>query len=596
MKTIKRDTVERKQRWEIGKYKKEYISFAVLTVLVSLLLVYVFRLWNMDINVPIAYAGGDDMGLLANAKSLIEQPWNLTADRLGAPYVASYYDFTSSVMHNVDIFTLKIFAMLTRDVGMAVNLEFFSIFFFCAYCSYFVMRELKITNVVAICGSVVFAFSPFIIIRGINHIVLSVCYFIPLSILLCLWIYERDDIFVFNRDFFRNKRNWIAIISIILIANNGIVYYPFFTCYLLGVTAVSKLIKTGKLSYVVKAFSMIIGIGIFIGVALIPIIIHILTNGSNADAVVRGGVAESELYGLKIIQLFLPVNSHGINLIQKVMDSYNNNSLTINENVSSYIGIMGCIGFIILIGFVFVRKRSQFCQRMAFLAELNLGLVLLGTVGGFGTIVSLLITDKIRGYNRISIFIGYVCILAFCLAANQLYFKLRNNYKKVFLVFLSLFSIIVVWEQRPSICVPDYDQNYANYMLDDQFVKQIENSVDEGSMIYQLPYHKYPESGPQNNMQDYHLFIGYIHSDTLKWSYGSMKGTEYDEWNENVSKMDYPEMVSYLQSNDFKGIYIDRRAYSQSELEELETELTQIIGAEPIISGNDNLSFFKFTE
>lgn len=594
MKKTENTGVATKHAWNLGKYKNEYISIAILTAVVTLLIIYLLKIWNMDINVPVAYAGGDDMSLIANAKAMTEQAWNLTADRLGAPYITNYYDFTSSVMHNFDLFTLKIFAMVTGDAGVATNLEFFSVFFICAWCSYFTMREMKIKHAISVCGSAVFAFSPYILMRGVGHFVLTTCYFIPFSILLCVWIFERDDIFAWNKDFFKNKRNWLAILFLCLVANNGIVYYPFFTCYLLGVTAVSKLIKTGKLRYVGKAFAMIGGICVFIGIALIPVAIHILQNGSNAEAIARGGVGESELYGLKIIQLFIPVNGHGVPLIQHVIDLYRNYSLYVNENITSYIGIMGAIGFVILLAFVFVRKRSAFCERMAFLAELNLGLVLLGTVGGFGTIFSFVITDKIRGYNRISIFIGYVCILGFCVAVDGLYKKYYDKMKMWFIPVLCVFSLFVVWEQNPAGYEPAYDMNYANYMIDDQFVKEIESSVEKNSMIYQLPYHKYPEAGPVEKMQDYHLFIGYIHSETLRWSYGTMKGTQEDVWNENVSQMSYPDMVQYLKENGFKGIYIDRRAYTETQIKELETTLGELTGSQRMISQNDNLSFFKF--
>ncbi|MEC4630442.1 hypothetical protein VSS86_22200, partial [Bacillus safensis] len=51
-----------------------------------------------------------------------------------------------------------------------------------------------------------------------------------------------------------------------------------------------------------------------------------------------------------------------------------------------------------------------------------------------------------------------------------------------------------------------YKAIQAEYASDDKLVSYIESSVDEGSMIYQLPYHKYPEGESQNDMWDYHLF------------------------------------------------------------------------------------------
>ena len=47
-------------------------------------------------------------------------------------------------------------------------------------------------------------------------------------------------------------------------------------------------------------------------------------------------------------------------------------------------------------------------------------------------------------------------------------------------------------------------------------------------------------------MWDYHLYVGFVHSDTLRWSYGSIKGREEDKWNKNVSEMNYGDMVRCL--------------------------------------------------
>lgn len=573
------------------KNKYEYISVGIILVALTALLTYLLGLWNMDINIPLAYHGGDDMSLITNAKTMTEQGWNLTVDRLGAPFNASYYDFSSSVMHNVDLVILKIFAMITGSAGAATNLTYLSVFYMCAIISYFVMRELKLSHWVSICGSLVFACSPFIFMRGLGHFVLTTCYFIPLSVLLCVWIMERDDVFAFNKNFFKNPRNWLAILFTILIANNGIVYYPYFTCFMLVVTAISKWIKTKQFKHVLRALGMIGSICVFIVIAFMPVAIHILTKGYNSAAILRGGFGESEMYGLKIIQLFLPVNSHDVPIIQNMINLYKDYSPFVNENITSYIGLFGIAGFILLLGFVFVQKRNKLCDRLSFLSELNLGLVLLGTTGGFGTMVAFFFTDKIRGYNRISIFIAYVCILGFCIAIDALY---KKHKKTLFVVLGAIVSLFVIWEQFPDGYRPDYETLEALYTSDAEFVAQIEDMVEEGAMIYQLPYHEYPEANSVNNMEDYHLYIGYIHSDTLHWSYGSMKGTKEDEWNQNVSKMSNVQMVQYLKDNDFKGIYIDRRAYLDEELNSLESDLQKITGEQIIISENKALSFIKF--
>lgn len=577
----------------------EYVSVVAVIGLIFLALFTGYKLWNMDISIPLKYDGGDDISAAVNAKMLLQQNWALSTDRLGTPIGADFFDFSANLMHNTGLLVMKFFVILSGNAFTALNLTFLSIFFMTGLISYFVMRELKISNWISVLASATFGVSPFMLMRGIEHIVLTECYFLPLSVLLCVWIYERDDVFAFDKTFFKNPRNYLAIFFMFLIANNGIAYYPFFTCFMLVVTAISKLAKTGKFRYVFKAMLATASICVFVVLSMLPGLIYSWTNGANPAAIVRGGFAESELYGLKIIQLFIPVSNHGSSLLDKLITNYNENTWFLNENMTSYIGLLGIVGFIVLMIVLFIKKDSKVKERLGFLSELNIMLVLLGTTSGFGTIFSLLISDKIRGYNRISILISYVCILSAAIALDALYKRYKDDAAKkvkkyAVVVIGGLFGLLCVFETFPDGYVPEYDITKANFTSDKEFVERIESEVPEASMIYQLPYHEYPEGGEVNNMADYHLFIGFIHSEKLKWSYGSIKGRESDVWNYDMSQLDTETMVDALKASGFAGIYVDRRAYEEDELTDLESTLSKKIGVTPIESNNGNLSFFKF--
>ena len=111
-------------------------------------------------------------------------------------------------------------------------------------------------------------------------------------------------------------------------------------------------------------------------------------------------------------------------------------------------------------------------------------------------------------------------------------------------------------------------------------------------MIYQLPYHEYPEGGAVNDMNDYDLWIGFIHSKTLRWSYGGVVGRDADNWLSTVNNDDVPKMLKTVREKGFAGIYIDRRAYEDDDVLNLENALRGLLSEEPIISNNGALSFF----
>lgn len=584
-----------KNKWQ------DYCSFLLMIVIIFAMLYHLMDLSQLDINIPMSYFGGDDMGVLVNAKQFTEQGWNMTSDRLGTPFTVQYYDFTSSMMHNVGLLIMKIFAVITGSAAAAMNLTYLSIYFMAGIISYFVMRNIKINCWINALASSVFAVSPYMLYRNIGHIVLTECYFIPLSILICLWIYERDDVLVPDRNFFKRKINYVVLFFTFLIANNGIAYYPFFTCFIFLVTAISKLLKTGKIRQGLRGVIATVMVCFFVVLSILPGKIYTLINGSNSAAIDRSGFEQAELYGLKIAQLFMPVNGHGI--YDKYIDYYNDAAFLVNENSTAYLGIIGMIGFIILGLWLFARRDGKdgiLSKRLEYLSELNIAMVLLGTIGGIGAMFAFFISPMLRGYNRISIFIEYVAILAVALCMDRLV-EVINAKKKlkgvlIYIVYgvFGLACIFSIWEGCPNLATPPYDTIREEYASDKDFVESIENQLDEGAMVYQLPYHEYPEFGPVNDMWDYHLYVGFVHSDTLRWSYGSIKGREEDTWNKNVSEMSYGDMVKYLKEQGFAGIYVDRRAYLDEEFLELKTGLEGAVGGSFISSDNGNLYFIKF--
>lgn len=71
---------------------------------------------------------------------------------------------------------------------------------------------------------------------------------------------------------------------------------------------------------------------------------RIVHGGTGLEGRIRS-VADSETYCLKIIQLLLPVNGHGIRPLEKLIYAYNEYVPCVNENWTAYIGIVGAVGF-----------------------------------------------------------------------------------------------------------------------------------------------------------------------------------------------------------------------------------------------------------
>lgn len=582
----------------IKRCYKDIIALGVITVMTTLLLMYFYGVQHMDFSIPFGYDGTDTMSSLVTAKMVSETGWNLGTDRLAAPYT---YDNSSDIiagMHNADVLTMKFFVTIfgSDEIAKAVNLTFITAFYFIAWIAYFVLRKMRLKEWVAAGGALTYAFLPFIFFRNIEHLVLSCYYFVPLLVLLCMWIYEDERFLRLDKGFFKYKRNIAAILFCLCIASSGIAYWQFFGCFFLCATALINVVKTKEFRYIRQSLLCVAGIVFFMILGCMPELIGLLGGSGTGTPGRLRSMPDAEYYCLKIIQMIMPVRGHGIPYLQSRIDEYNTTAPLVTENASAYLGIMGVIGLIALLLILFKKKSdsdSAGYKRLCALSELNLCGILFGTLGGFGTCFFVFVSQTIRGYNRISVYIAFFCIAAVCIMVNEISARMAGKGRRTVLAAgFSLFVLLGIWEQNPRIPIP-YGENYDKWNNDKAFVAQIEASSETGTMIYQLPYIQYPEGGVLNDMADSELFVGYIHSDSLKWSFGIVKETEENAWNMAVAALPAGPQVEELRSKGFGGIYINRKGYKDGEWQLLEQNLSAYLDQEPLVSENGTLSYFS---
>ncbi len=229
--------MKKEQVWEfVKKWYKDAAALVFITLAVTVLVVHFLGLRGQDLTYPLEYKGGDEMSALVSVRLVQESGWNIGTDKLTA--LDGYYYNTSDViagLHNADVFFEKLFLWITGgQVAKTVNLVYLSAFYMIAYVAYFVLRQLRIKEWLSIGGALVYAFLPFIFIRGIGHIVLSCYYFVPLAVLMCIWLYEDERFMLPGKGFFKYKRNYAGFIMAFLIASEGIGYWQIFACFFLN--------------------------------------------------------------------------------------------------------------------------------------------------------------------------------------------------------------------------------------------------------------------------------------------------------------------------------------------------------------------------
>jgi phosphoglycerol transferase len=207
--------------------------------------------------------------------------------------------------------------------------------------------------------------------------------------------------------------------------------------------------------------------------------------------------------------------------------------------------------------------------------------------------VAYLFFPEIRTYTRISIFIAFFSILTIVLLLDFLIRK--STFSKV-VIFALMVGVLVVGinDQTSANFVPDYQGIKTEFLSDRHFVESIETKFPADNMVFQLPYVSFPEGSLTYHMSDYDLFRGYLHSTTIHWSYGAMKGRYGDFWQSNISSKPVAEMVQELSFAGFNGIYVDSNGYEDGG-KELLASLSSILNNTPLNSDNDRLYFFDMT-
>lgn len=584
------------------RFFKRNITVILFMALFLLLLNYFCLGFAQNgVDSPMAYYGGDDFTEAVRVKTIIENSWVVNNNnKIGMPFGGNAFDFPANLLMNTENFITFIISRFLKDPYIVFNVQYLFSILLCAIIAFYVLTQLSISLPFAIIGAIIYGMSPYIYSRGMEHFCLAACYYIPFSILICLWLLDNDEKYLsFSNgigEFFKYKKNILLIVFSFLIAGNGIGYYPFFTCFFLLVTCLIGCNETNRFSILKKTIISTGLILIFFLINLLPFFINHAISGGNYGAF--RSLEELEKYSLKPIQLFIPTNTHHFDFIISLVRKYNSEAPLINENSSAYLGVFGCIG--LLVSFLYsILFKEQKKNYITLFFKLNVFAIVFFAVGGFICLFFIFLgVNFFRGFNRVSIFIEFMCIASLCLFFQNVYDKIKNASKRkrnLFYFLIASFCICCIWEQCPDISQNNLARRQQKEWLanDRIFISKIEDQMNWGDAIFQLPYHSYPESGPARRMNDYQLFAGFLNSQSLRWNYGGVKGKRSDKWNQKLSFVSMDKLIPIIVQSGFRGIYIDSRAYEQEVLIQLCNNIESILKQKPIISDNKVLLFYN---
>ena len=92
---------------------------------------------------------------------------------------------------------------------------------------------------------------------------------------------------------------------------------------------------------------------------------------------------------------------------------------------------------------------------------------------------------------------------------------------------------------------------------DREFAAAIEKALPTGAMVFQIPVMEFPES-PVPGVASYAHFRPYLYSKALRFSFGTMKGRERDQWQHQMAALPLKKQVQEIKDRGFAAIYLNR--------------------------------------
>ncbi|UFS57752.1 hypothetical protein [Subtercola endophyticus] len=455
------------------------------------------------------------------------------------------------------------------------------------FTAYFFFRALRVRRAIAIFFAIVFATVPYHFVQLLyGHPFLANYWAVPLIGILVLMV-AGDTTNPFAGWVSRSRsvaqrrwRVWLPIVVITLLVALTQSYYFIFAAIVVGgtwaVKAVLELVRSRSRREFVRTMlwptvttGMLV---VFIGAQLAVLSL----NWGDRYAKYFGArlPLESELYGGKIMNLLLPAPSTGFAKLAQWAQIYQSQSPTSPSSENPSTAIVTGLAFAIVLVVIVVRllrgsvvtglRKPTVVTR--FIDDDRIGALVVAfvvaflffLVAGLGALLAWAVSPEIRTWSRMSIVLSLLALGVLAVLIDMIT-------KKVWLriVILVVLGLVAVVDQivgpRKAFDIQITDDSDLK-----SFVSQIEGAVPENCGIVQLPLKGFPETGNLGQMGDYDegLFYDFAGDSSLRWSYGSVVGTNANSfWSDDDAPAAF---AADVKASGACAILVDTYAFTES--------------------------------
>lgn len=529
-------------------------------------------------DVPFYYTG-DAVTNIAWLKTISEQGWYEVQPLLSAPFAQQFHDYSDG--EHLGFLIAKVLFVFIHDPFVVLNVYFVLGFPLAALSALAFLRFMGVRRVLSIALAILYAIAPYHFQRNEAHLALGSYYPLPLVLVLVVLAMRGQPLFTL-----RSEGRWWArpftaqslfsTVALALLALDA-TYYTVFAALLLGTALVVSVVRTRRWRTAVGPILGVAVLGVVSVINLAPDYIYAAQNGKDYFAVGRipNGV---EVYALKLAQLVLPIPNSRIPVLAGIREIYDQTFPVTSEDPA--LGTWGALGLLLLLGVAFLRfikgreGRTGVRGALSDLALLVVVCLAVASVGGFSTFLSF-VTSDLRGWNRISIVILLLSFAAVGLVLGLALDRVprimrRPRPRAVTGVAVALVVVLLGYiDQVGTSAAPDYASAQAQFSADASMVQTIEGDFGKRAMILQLPYRAYPESAGATGVPDTDQLKPFLHSSTLRWSGGGVKGRPESDWVASAQTRPVRQLVDGAATAGFSAVLVDTSSYADGGVAEV---------------------------
>jgi phosphoglycerol transferase len=538
--------------------------------------IVVLQLWRARLRVP--FYDQFDVSLNAGQiKTALTHGWYFDNAKLGYPTGQNLRDFPLGDGWHFVFF--RLFSFVSRDWAAAMNVFYLGSFVVIAAAAFAALRLLQVRPAIAAAGAIVTTLLPYHFARNEMHVFLSEYSAIPLVVALGVaqltdqpWLRLRGG-----------RTPWYTVAGALAIcawAGGTGTYYAVFSALLLALTAAVTSIARRRTEPVLSGLLLAGVVVLVLGIQLLPTLLKDARHGR--DHAFDRSAQESDLYSLRPVMLFTPIPNHRISALGEPTRKYRREP---NPSEPQSLGLVSTIGLIGLLGVglsPIVGGRGLRDPTDRGLALFALVALVLGISAGFGMVLALAGFTEIRGWARLAVVLGFVGVAAAARALDRLMTNRKASQVAVIGVVV-LCTTVAILDQTSGADIPPYRRGATTFDIERNFVDNISGKLGKDAAILQLPYVPYPEEPPQARMVDYSHLAGFLHSDSLRWSYGAVRGRP--TWQAGQLGLPLVDQLRRARDAGFTGVWVDRFGYADGGAQ-IERQLAACVGA-PIVTETD---------